>query len=78
MSRNTNCNAVCLLTEWEYVIFLGLMMETDSVSKTFCLKEPKGMENIQDSSCVHCNIHRQEHLSLVHSMVVNKICHLNI
>jgi len=31
-----------------------MMMETDSVSEKFCLKEPNGMENIQDSSYVHC------------------------
>jgi len=31
-----------------------MMMETDSVSEMFCLKEPKWMENIQHSSYVHC------------------------
>jgi hypothetical protein len=38
----------------EYFVFLDTMMETDLVSETFCLKEHKKMENIQDSSYVHC------------------------
>jgi hypothetical protein len=31
-----------------------MMMETDSISETFSLKESKRMENIQDCSYVHC------------------------
>jgi hypothetical protein len=31
-----------------------MMMEIDSVSETFFLKEPKAMGNIKDSSHVHC------------------------
>jgi hypothetical protein len=58
---------------WVGTLFpLYLMMKTDSVSETLCLKKLKTMDSVQSNTHVYFYIPSQKHLDFAYTLTVMK------